>query len=291
MAPLDPDSLPTIDQAKALHEQHAQALSDVIREKEAEQEGAQEQTRAARQQPATPVPSVAPARSASDPAPEPEKQGVEVSKFLAPQPAPQPEIAPQAPPAPQEDPQIAAIKQAVQEEHERKLKILAEAHEYNVRLKDLEITTNNDRAIALKDAEQARELQTVIRRQQEEQSGWKGWLEAAHARWNPGWGAALKEARRREVEETTARLAKERKDYAVLIEQSKQHELDNLRERQAQQTRDFEEKHEQDVETAIREHEEAKRIEAELEAQRIHEEIERERIDREGPLPPKLGKM
>ena len=82
---------------------------------------------------------------------------------------------------------------------------------------------------------------------------------------------------------------KELKDYLALIEQTKELEIENLKERHALQSSDRERKYEEERETNIRDHHKAERIRAELEAKRIHEEIEKNNL-RDGPPPPRRGK-
>jgi hypothetical protein len=85
--------------------------------------------------------------------------------------------------------------------------------------------------------------------------------------------------------------AKERKDYAALLEQVKQEEIAVLKERQALQRQEQQYKHEEEKERYVSEHHDAKRMRAELEQERLkQEELDRNDNLREGPPPPRMGK-
>ena len=81
--------------------------------------------------------------------------------------------------------------------------------------------------------------------------------------------AALQaEARRLQTALLEKRLEQERKDYQSLLNQTKQLELDNLKERQGQQLRDVSTKGGEERDRYIREHKEAQRILEQLKEQR-----------------------
>lgn len=85
-----------------------------------------------------------------------------------------------------------------------------------------------------------------------------------------------------------ARQERERKDYLALLEQNRQLEIENLKERQALRNLQEEHKRADEKDRYIRAHHEARRIRADLEAER--KELERNESLRDGPPPPKLGK-
>jgi hypothetical protein len=101
-------------------------------------------------------------------------------------------------------------------------------------------------------------------------------------------GAERAKERRREIGRLKRRQAKERKDYEVLLEQVRQEQVENLKERQAQQLRDQRQRHVEEAERYVREHEQAKELAAEIKAEQ--EELKRNESREDGPPPPKLGK-
>ena len=124
----------------------------------------------------------------------------------------------------------------------------------------------------------------------EQRTGLKGMLDAIQSKLNPTLAAEKANERRREAAQLKRRQEKERKDYLALLEQSRQLEIENLKERQALREHDEGLKRVEEHERYIREHHEAQRIRKELEAERLREELERNENLRDGPPPPKLGK-
>ena len=125
----------------------------------------------------------------------------------------------------------------------------------------------------------------------EQRTGIKGIIDAIQNRWNPGLGAEKAKQRRSEIAQLIRRQEKERKDYLALLEQIRQLELENLKERQALRSHDEALKRADEQERYIRDYHEAKRLSAELEQERQkREELERDENLREGPPPPTLGK-
>jgi MobA/VirD2-like, nuclease domain len=187
------------------------------------------------------------------------------------------------------DPELEALQKAMAKRQEEEAAALRERHEAELRAKEVEM----DRYIA-RDMEnykriQSEQTEAFLQARQEQRSGIKGIIEAIENRWNP----ALREARAKEREQERRnfyrRLAKERADYEVLILQTKQQEMENLIERQAQQFRDQRQEHREEAERRILEHEEAKRIRAEIEA----DETKRKQLEKDESLkdrPPDLGK-
>ena len=74
--------------------------------------------------------------------------------------------------------------------------------------------------------------------------------------------------------------------YEALIQQSKQLEIENLKERQALQRRDQQQKHIEETERYSRDRAAAVRLRDTMQA----EKLEKNESLREGPRPPKLGK-
>jgi hypothetical protein len=82
------------------------------------------------------------------------------------------------------------------------------------------------------------------------------------------------------------RQTKERADYAALLKETRDLDLENLMERHAQQTRDHVSRGEQDLDRYIREQELARRLQAEFEEQERQREQEHTRDGPEWPPPP-----
>lgn len=196
--------------------------------------------------------------------PEAEKQGVEASKFVRPL---APEKAEPPKPAPRDE-KLEALEKAIAERQAEELKKHRELHAHQLKQKEFEL----DRVVKdkLADFEQ---LQTASRqalknRQDEHRTGMQGFLDALKLRLNPTLAAELAQARRTQTALLEKRLEQERKDYQSLLNQTKQLELDNLKERQGQQLRDVSTKGEEERDRYIREHKEAQRILEQLKEQR-----------------------
>jgi len=241
------DKLPTVAEAKAVQEERRKTVSK----------------------------SDAPAKA-------PEK-GVEASKFLKAEDAPKAQEPAPAPP----DPEIEAIKKAIADREATEVRKLKELHAHDQYMLEFNLDKEKADKLALRvmdDLQALNDLKAAIR---ERTSGWKGWREAAENRWNPQLGAERAAERRREIAQLMRRQERERKDYEALLEQTRQQEVENLKERQAQQLRDRENRREEEQERRIREHHKAKQILAQVAAE---EKREQERNREEGPEPPELGK-
>jgi hypothetical protein len=213
------------------------------------------------------------------------EQGEQTSQFLPQPAAPQPQ--PPAPPA--QDAELEALKKALDERDERDLVKLLDYHALQLRQKEHDLGLLNDGKISDLDAGFELERDALREKHRQERSGLKGVIDAIESRWNPALAAEKTKQRRHEQRQLLRRQKKERADHVALIEQTKQQELENLKERHGQQLRDRQEHLKEDRERYIREHHEAKKMLAELEAERL-KELERNDSLREGPPPPKLGK-
>lgn len=247
MAPLDPEKLPSVQEAKALQEQAKLA----------------------------PKP---------EPLPEAQKQGVEASKFLQSKDAPK---APEPTPAPQ-DAEFERVKKALAERQAEDMKKWDIWHAHELRQKQFELDKEMTAKLTLRQADDVKALNDLKEKIRERATGLKGVIEAIENRWNPGLGAKRAKERRDEITLLMRRQEKERKDYETLIQQSKQLEIDNLKERQALQRRDQQQKHIEEGERYTRDRAAAVRLRDQVESER--QKLEKTESLREGPRPPKLGK-
>ena len=214
------------------------------------------------------------------------EQGVEASKFLQPQDTEKKPEPTQA----QEDAELEALKKALAARQAKEAEKWADLHAHELRQFEHELDVLTTGKTADFDKMQQQERDTLKARHSQQRKGIKGVLDAIQSKLNPTLAAEKAKDRRREVAQLKARQERERKDYLALLEQNKQLEIENLKERQALRNQDQEQKRAGEQERYVREHQEAKRLRAELEAQRLREELERNENLRDGPPPPKLGK-
>jgi hypothetical protein len=234
------DSLPTVEEAKALQKQQRE------------------------RQPAAPEPAAA--------APEPEKpQGVEASKFLQPKPVEEPAPVPAA----QKDPELAAILKSLADRQEEEARKYRELHAHQLRQQEYDLDRELKGKLDNFEAIQNEQRQALKDRHAEKRSGLGGFIDALQSRLNPVAAAEQAKERRRERQQLERRLQKERKDYLALLEQTKELEIENLKERQARDMRDLDRRNGEEKDRYVREHEEAKRILAELQEQQRQEALRR----------------
>ena len=214
-----------------------------------------------------------------------ENKGVEASKFLK---AQEPPKGPEPTPAPL-DPEIEAIKKAIAERDAVEVRKLNELHAHQQYMLEFNLDKEKADKLALRAIDDLQALNDRKEQIRDRMRGVKGLVEAIENRLNPQLGAERAAARREEIVQLMRRQERERKDYEVLLEQTRQQEIENLKERQTQQLRDRETKREEEVERRIREHEKAKLILAEMRAGE-KQELERNQNLEEGPEPPGLGK-
>jgi len=249
MADVDPATLPTVDEAKALQEQRALAR------KETRTEGG--------------------------------KQASETPQFPEPQPpAPEPKPAP----APQDE-ELEQLKKKLAARQATDVQKWADFHAHELVQLEFELGQEHALKLAGRDATDKDQMDALKDRLKEERSGWKGFVAAIEARWNPKLAADKRAAQRKEIRDLKRRQERERKDYETLLKQTRQQEIDNLQERQRQKMVDLAFDHEKENERYIREHHEAGRIRADIaEQERLEEELKHNDSLRDGPPPPKLGK-
>lgn len=250
MAPLDPKLQPSVEEAKA---------------RQAER-------------PATGTPAETPA-----PVQEPSTQGIEASKFFkvdAPKEAPKP-VEQTPTPAPK-DAQLEALEKAITERYQQEQQKFRELHAQQLRQAEYDLDRVTKQKLADFDAILTEQKTTLKERHAEQRTGLAGFLDAVKLRLNPTLAAEQAAERRKEAQQLARRHAKERADYVKLMEQSKQLEVENLKERQSLQLRDLATKTEADRERYIREYKDAQRIADEV---KLRQE-ERDKQRRDGPEPP-----
>ena len=250
MAPVPLDDLPTVEQAQKLQAEHRQ----------------------------TPVETA--------PEQKPEQKGIEASKFLPPQESLKQAVAP----LPQDDPELEKLKKDLAKRQADEMLKWAEYHALEVRQLEFELDKLFAQKSADFDAMQQQERHALKARHAEKRKGIKGIIEAIENRWNPTLAADKAKERRREIAQLKRRQEQERKDYLALLEQNRQLEIENLKERQALKLQDEQRKHHEERERYIRDHEAAKRLREQIIADQLKEELEHNESLRDGPPPPKLGK-
>jgi hypothetical protein len=208
------------------------------------------------------------------------KQGVEASKFLAPQ-APQKTEAPaQAP----RDEAREALEKAIAERASREADQLRTRQQNELRQFDNVFAVELNEKLRSFDA-----LQQAARDQIERDYQKKtGLISALHDRLNPDRARQREDQRRQEMEQLRQTQDNERRNYLAEQNREHRHDVEDLRDRHAQQLREQGNQVDRDRARYLREIKEADRIRQDVEEDRR----EREKLDslREGPKPPTLGK-
>ena len=224
-------------------------------------------------------------------------QGIEQSKFVAPEAVQLPAVpaAPAAevqepPPAAGESPEVLAIRKAVAERQSEEAKKWADYDALQLSQLEYNLTVMNAGKTGDFDHLQEGALKALTAKQAERRTGVMGVIDAIQSKLNPTAAAEKKAAQEKEFIALILRQQRERKDYVSLIEQTKQLELHNLKERQALKRDRRETGNIEEAERYVREHQDAKRIAEEMKAREIHEELEHNDSLREGPPPPQKGK-
>ena len=134
------------------------------------------------------------------------------------------------------------------------------------------------------DARHEAERERLAREQRAASSGIDRFIEALKNRLNPGRGAEALEARRAEWRQLHARQDRERADQKVLLEQDRQEQLDELRERHAQQQREQAQRFAEEQERYAKDAERAAQLRQRIEEERrLAEQLQREGRGRDGP--------
>jgi hypothetical protein len=250
MAGVPLESLSTVDDAKAL----------------------QKARRAGAPQPALDQPQ--PAVEIPRPPVEPLRPGVEASKFVMPPEAPQP-------PAPRDE-KLEALEKAIADRQAVELQKWRDLHAHQLRQKQFELDKELHDKLARYEGIQNEQRQALTSRQAEQRTGIQGFLDALRLRLNPTLAAEQAKERQKQTALLERRLEQERKDYIKLLEQTRQQDLDNTKERQSQQLRDVGTKGADERDRYIREYKDGQRLADEVRKQ----QEERDRQRRDGPEPP-----
>ena len=197
MAPVDPATLPTVEEAKAIQDQRPATITP-----EAPAEAQKQPQEASKFLP----PDLAQNLEQPPPAPaEAQKQTPEASKFLPSVPAPEkaPEVAPQLPPP--EDPELTALKKALAERHAKEVQKWADYNALELGRLEYDLThLNAGKAKDFAD-HQAVEMAGLKDRLKEQRKGIKGVLDAIQSKLNPTLAAEAAQERGREIARLKAR--------------------------------------------------------------------------------------
>ena len=133
------------------------------------------------------------------------------------------------------DPRVAEALAAREQADAAKL---AEWHAAELRQTEYVLKLDDEPKLAALDRQHTAERERLKREQREARSGIEGFIEALQNRLNPGRGAEKLVARKKEWRQMYARQERERADMEVLLAQNRAEQLDELKERHAQQSRE-----------------------------------------------------
>jgi hypothetical protein len=147
-----------------------------------------------------------------------------------------------APETPREIPDRASLDPRVTEALAAREKAdaakLAEWHAAELRQTEYVLKLDDEPKLAGLDRQHTAERERLKRAQREASSGIEGFIEALQNRLNPGRGAEKLAERKKEWRQMYARQERERADMEVLLAQNRAEQLDELKERHAQQSRE-----------------------------------------------------
>lgn len=216
-------------------------------------------------------------QAAPKPAPAENAQGrgVEASKFVTPettsktaQPAP---ASPTAAQGTQKDEKLAALEKALADRQAEEARKVRDLHAHQLRQKEFELDRELKEKLSGFEGIQNEQRAALKERHAEQRTGIEGFLHALKLRLNPALAAEETNDRRKESLALEKRLERERTDYLKLLQQTKAQDLDNLKERQAQERRDNTTRNAEERDRYIREHKEAEKIREQLRDQRERE--------------------
>lgn len=257
MAPIDRESLPTVEEAKALQAEKVKVDT-------------------AKHQLDTPEPIVDPEKPQVATPSQPPK-----SKFV-----PQLDAIPAAP---QPDPQKVALRRALAERQDKERTALIERQAAEVARTAENIDREIREKLAALDAMQQAARDRMAREQAEQTAGLKGIM----ARLSPAKAARAQEQRRQDMQDLIDKQTDVRIDRLKELQQAKGIDMDDLTARHEQQLREQQERFKQEEERYIRDRMEALRIQAEIDAERLKEQskfLGQGEGSGEDPPPPKLVK-
>lgn len=146
-----------------------------------------------------------------------------------------PETAREIPDGAALDPRVAEALAAREKADAAKL---AEWHAAELRQTEYVMNLDDEPKLAGLDRQHTAERERLKREQREARSGIEGFIEALQNRLNLGRGAEKLAERKKEWRQMYARQERERADMEVLLAQNRAEQLDELRERHAQQIRE-----------------------------------------------------
>jgi len=275
MKDVDLETLPTPEEAKEFQRQRQEEIQQKPEQEKPEQQEQQEHQQEEQQE------HQQEETKEQQEAPSQETQSEEAQK--------QPEAEPASTPAePVSDPaqaQAEAIRKAVTERQaaERRRIVEAQTEEMN-QLRD-RLDRDTREKLDLFDAIHRDETEDLHADQTEARSGLTGFFDSVQNLFSPARAAEREAERQRAHEELAARQKQERDDYAALLNQSNELEVENLAERHALNLHDHAVRGEADFDRYVREQELARKLQAEIEEREREREEELARKGLERPPP------
>ena len=179
--------------------------------------------------------------------------------------------------------EIETLKQAVADRHAQEVQKLKDFHAAEIiqlrRVLDLDISKKLADTDALQEAERNRKTRELF----PERAALDKFIEAIKGRINPTGKAEDMADRDKKWNALIDRQEQQRMDKRVQLDQSKEQDINDLKERHAQKIREEKAKAEADLARYIRQEENARKLLAELEQDQRQKEL---RQPRDGPEPP-----
>lgn len=247
------------------------------------------------------LPSVKAARAeqatrakAADPVPESAKPATssEAPAHTKPESAPaeKPVEAPEAKPKPTpEELWERRIARALTERHAFEAAEIRQRHTHELRqLRKVSREEISERIADIRALQQA-ERDRWWREDKEQRSGIWGFINAMQSRLNPVAALEKAQARQKAIADMAARQKQERADMIAMLRQSRAHDIDDLKDRHAQQRRDHGAQYDVELARYIREERAARELVKQTEEARRQREAEQGERERQGRGPPRAG--
>jgi predicted transcriptional regulator len=210
-------------------------------------------------------------------------QATQEARTLTPEP-PQREAQPQLGLSPDE---IKAIERAVADRQTREAADIRLRQEADLKRTQETLAEDLRQKLKLRDSMNQDERDNWQREKEQQRVGIGGMIDAAkdtlNRWWNPKLAQERDAERQRQQQEMEARQKQERADYVALLRKTNDLQIENLKERHAQELRDHETRAHEDIDRYVREQEAAHSLLAEQEERDRQREQERAR---DGPEPP-----
>jgi hypothetical protein len=274
MKDVDRETLPTAAQATELQRQH----KEEIRQEERQQQEPQQQ------KPEQHEPQQQETKEQHETAPQ-ETQPQETQKQTPNQPEAEPEPTPTEPVSDPIQAQTEALRKAVTERQAEERRRLVESQTDEMDQLREALDRDTREKLDRFDAIHREEIEGLQADQKEARSGFAGFMDSVQNLFSPDRAAEREAERQREHEELAARQKQERDDYAALLQQTNELEIENLTERQALSLHDHAVRGEEDLNRYIRELEAARELQAEIEERERQREEELARDALEKPPP------